>query len=43
VGTATALPVAIERIAKWAKTAESRGYLIVPISATATSNRAKSS
>jgi polysaccharide deacetylase 2 family uncharacterized protein YibQ len=43
VGTATALPVAIERIAKWAKTAEGRGYLIVPITATATSNRAKSS
>ena len=43
VGTATALPAAIERIAKWAKTAETRGYLIVPISATATSNRAKSS
>jgi uncharacterized protein len=29
------LPVSIERIAKWAKAAESRGLLIVPITAIA--------
>jgi polysaccharide deacetylase 2 family uncharacterized protein YibQ len=33
VGVASALPVSIERIAKWAKAAESRGVLLVPISA----------
>jgi uncharacterized protein len=33
VGMASALPVAIEHIAKWAKAAESRGLLLVPISA----------
>jgi uncharacterized protein len=41
VGMASALPVSIERIAKWAKAAESRGLLLVPISAA--SNKAKSS
>ena len=41
VGMASALPVTIERLAKWAKAAESRGFLLVPISAVA--NRAKSS
>jgi polysaccharide deacetylase 2 family uncharacterized protein YibQ len=41
VGMASALPVSIERIAKWAKAAESRGVLLVPISAV--SNKAKSS
>ncbi len=35
VGIASALPVSIERIAKWAKAAESRGVLIVPITAVA--------
>ena len=35
VGVASALPVAIERIAQWAKAAESRGILLVPISAVA--------
>jgi uncharacterized protein len=35
VATASALPVSIERIAKWAKAAESRGLQIVPISAIA--------
>jgi uncharacterized protein len=35
VGIASALPVSIERIAKWAKGAESRGVLLVPISAVA--------
>ncbi len=32
VGMASALPVSIERIARWAKAAESRGVLLVPIS-----------
>jgi uncharacterized protein len=35
VGMASALPVSIERIANWAKTAEARGLLLVPISAVA--------
>jgi polysaccharide deacetylase 2 family uncharacterized protein YibQ len=35
VGTAGALPGAIDRIAKWAKAAESRGILLVPITAVA--------
>ncbi len=33
VGMASALPASIERIAKWAKAAEGRGVLLVPISA----------
>jgi uncharacterized protein len=33
VGMASALPVSIERIANWAKTAEARGLLLVPVSA----------
>ncbi len=33
VGTATALPVSVERIARWAKAAEARGIKIVPVSA----------
>jgi uncharacterized protein len=33
VGVATTLPVSIARLAKWAKSAESRGFLLVPISA----------
>jgi uncharacterized protein len=41
VGMASALPVSIERIAKWAKGAESRGVLIVPI--TAVASKAKQS
>jgi uncharacterized protein len=41
VGMANALPASIERIAGWAKTAESRGILLVPISAVAA--RGKSS
>ncbi len=41
VGITGALPAAIERIAKWAKAAEGRGVLLVPISAVA--NKAKSS
>jgi polysaccharide deacetylase 2 family uncharacterized protein YibQ len=41
VGMATALPASIERIAAWAKTADSRGFVLVPISAVAA--RGKSS
>jgi polysaccharide deacetylase 2 family uncharacterized protein YibQ len=33
VGIVGALPVSIARLAKWAKAAESRGFLLVPISA----------
>jgi uncharacterized protein len=35
VGIASALPVSIERIAKWAKAAEARGLQLVPITAVA--------
>ncbi len=35
VGVASALPVSIEHIAAWAKAAESRGLLLVPVSAVA--------
>jgi uncharacterized protein len=35
VGVASALPVSMARIARWAKAAESRGFLLVPISAAA--------
>jgi polysaccharide deacetylase 2 family uncharacterized protein YibQ len=35
VGVATALPVSIARIAQWAKGAEARGFMLVPISAAA--------
>jgi polysaccharide deacetylase 2 family uncharacterized protein YibQ len=41
VGFSSALPVSIDHIAKWAKEAESRGLLLVPISAVA--NKAKQS
>ena len=41
VGFATALPVSIDRIKRWAKAAEARGILLVPISAVA--NKPKSS
>jgi polysaccharide deacetylase 2 family uncharacterized protein YibQ len=33
VGTATALPVSVERIARWVKAAQARGIHIVPVSA----------
>ena len=36
VGMATALPVSIDRIAQWAKTAEARGIMLVPVSVVAT-------
>ena len=39
VGVASALPVSIERIAKWAKGAEGRGVLLVPISGVAKQRR----
>jgi polysaccharide deacetylase 2 family uncharacterized protein YibQ len=35
VGSASALPVSIDRIAAWAKSAESRGIVLVPISTVA--------
>jgi polysaccharide deacetylase 2 family uncharacterized protein YibQ len=35
VGVATAMPTSIERIALWAKTAEGRGVVLVPITAVA--------
>ncbi|HUC49390.1 MAG TPA: divergent polysaccharide deacetylase family protein [Xanthobacteraceae bacterium] len=35
VGMASALPVAIDRLAAWAKAAENRGLLLVPVSAIA--------
>jgi uncharacterized protein len=41
VGTATALPVSIDRIAQWAKAAEARGITLVPVSVIA--NKPKSS
>ena len=41
VGVASALPVSIDRIARWAKAAESRGIELVPISVVAI--KAKSS
>jgi polysaccharide deacetylase 2 family uncharacterized protein YibQ len=40
IGAASALPVSIERIAQWAKAAEGRGIVLVPVSMVA--NRAKS-
>ena len=33
VGTATALPISVERIARWVKAAEARGIHVVPLSA----------
>jgi polysaccharide deacetylase 2 family uncharacterized protein YibQ len=33
IGIASALPVSIARIAQWAKAAEARGFVLVPISA----------
>jgi polysaccharide deacetylase 2 family uncharacterized protein YibQ len=35
VGMASALPASIERIAQWAKAAEGRGIVLVPITAVA--------
>jgi polysaccharide deacetylase 2 family uncharacterized protein YibQ len=36
VGSASALPVTIDRISQWARTAAARGFTLVPISAAAT-------
>jgi uncharacterized protein len=41
IGVATALPVTLERLAQWAKTAKGRGFMLVPITVAAT--RSKSS
>ena len=41
IGFATALPVTIDRVAKWAKAATGRGIVLVPI--TAVSTKPKSS
>ncbi len=41
VGISSALPVSIEHIAKWAKAAESRGLLLVPITAVAAKAKQK--
>jgi polysaccharide deacetylase 2 family uncharacterized protein YibQ len=35
VGIASAVPASIERIAQWAKAAEGRGFVLVPITAVA--------
>jgi hypothetical protein len=40
VGVASALPVSLAHIAKWAKSAESRGFLLVPISAAVAKSKA---
>jgi uncharacterized protein len=40
IATATGLPVSIERIAKWAETAEKRGIRLVPISSLASGRAA---
>ena len=39
VGVASALPVSIAHIAKWAKAAASRGVLLVPITAAVTKEK----
>ena len=41
VGISSALPVSIEHIGKWAKAAESRGLLLVPITAVAANTKQK--
>jgi polysaccharide deacetylase 2 family uncharacterized protein YibQ len=41
IGTVSALPLSIEKVAQWAKSAEGRGFVLVPISAAAA--RGKSS
>lgn len=42
VGTASALPVTLERIGIWARTLEARGILLVPVSAAMTPRRRES-
>ena len=43
IGISSALPVSIEHIGKWAKAAESRGLLLVPITAVAANTKQKAS
>jgi polysaccharide deacetylase 2 family uncharacterized protein YibQ len=43
VGISSALPVSIEHVGKWAKAAESRGLLLVPITAVAANTKQKTS
>jgi polysaccharide deacetylase 2 family uncharacterized protein YibQ len=40
VGVVNALPVSIDRLAVWAKSAESRGFVLVPISVAAVKPKA---
>jgi uncharacterized protein len=40
VGIASALPVTIERLSQWVKTAEGRGFVLVPITAVAIKSKA---
>ena len=40
IGVASALPITIERITQWAKTAENRGFALVPVSAVVTKAKA---
>ncbi len=35
IGIASTVPASVERIAQWAKSVESRGFVLVPISAVA--------
>jgi polysaccharide deacetylase 2 family uncharacterized protein YibQ len=42
VGYGSALPVTIERVAKWSKAAQSRGITLVPLSAVAAKARSGS-
>jgi polysaccharide deacetylase 2 family uncharacterized protein YibQ len=39
VGMASALPITIDRIARWAKAAEARGVQLVPITAVVAKSR----
>jgi uncharacterized protein len=38
IGNASALPVSVERLSKWAETLERRGFLLVPVSSTLNSD-----
>ena len=40
IGVANALPVSIDRLSQWAKSAESRGFVLVPITAVAVKAKA---
>ena len=40
VGIVNALPVSVDRLALWAKSAESRGFVLVPITAVAVKAKA---